>query len=78
MPPIPPDVSAFLTAAIITLGLSTWLMSLVPRCDHDACRETHKAEAARERKKQDVERRHQWHDRFRPQADCPLCQRSEP
>lgn len=73
-----PDVSAFYTAAVITLMGCCWLMTKLPGCNHETCKAAHDLERGRERKAEDAERRHMWHDRFRPQAGCALCDAKPP
>jgi hypothetical protein len=72
------DPSAWTTAALITLMVSCWLMSLLPRCDHDSCRTSHNAETAKERKAEAndaAKHSHDvFHDRLRPQPLCVFCQ----
>lgn len=62
--------------AILTLMGCCYLMSLLPD-EHEACRETHRAEVKREAAARTVEQEtqlHAFHDRFRPQPSCRLCQ----
>jgi len=70
------ETTAFLTVVLLTLMGAVWLMSLLPACDHPACRAYCKEEAAKELRAArhgEIERLHAWHDRFRPQPHCPLC-----
>jgi hypothetical protein len=69
--------SAWLFAVIVTLMVSCWLMTRIPRCSHAECDTAHKDASAREAKARtaaDLERFHAYHDRFRPQPLCALCQ----
>ena len=71
------DTSAFMTAAILTLMAAPWFMSFIPRCSHAECLAAHKEASAKELKANqanEVARLHAWHDRFRPQPTCVLCQ----
>ena len=72
-----PDASAMYTVVLLTLMGLAWLMSFVPRCSHPACAEAHKQEAEKERRAtaaSELQRLHAFHDRFRPQPTCSLCQ----
>lgn len=73
-----PNASAWTTAVLITLIVAAFLIAKLPGCNHETCKAAHDLERGRERKAEDAERRHMWHDRFRPQAGCALCDVPKP
>jgi hypothetical protein len=78
---IPPETSAWLTAAIITLIGAPFLMAQIPRCNHAECRKAHEEATTQERRATnaaELARLHAWHDRFRPQPNCALCRALPP
>lgn len=75
---IPPDVSAMLTVAIVSLMAAAYFALHIPRCDHSECKAAHlaaEARAALAQRAELAERTHSiYHDPLRPQANCVLCQ----
>lgn len=72
------EASAFYTVVILTMIFGAWLLSLVPSCGHEDCKKAHQRHSIAERAeaiKVETERLHAFHDRFRPQASCYLCQK---